>query len=269
MLTAGQNSGNLDGAFAEMVKYLEWQEDLKAQTGQALVYPAILTTGVIGLFMMLSLFVIPRFRSIFMDSGFELPMLTQRVLAVGDFMGHWWWLIMLLAIMATVGYKAIIKTNDGLYYRDLVLLRIPVIGIFIHKLALSRFARNFSVLLASGVDLLKVLDLLPRVIGNAVLSRQITNIRNRVASGESLNDSFNDASSFPTLVRRLVAVGEKTGSLDTSLIQAADFYDKEIPRDLKKAFALLEAVIVVVLGLLVCVAALSLLMPIMQIKGSM
>lgn len=269
MVAAGQKSGNLDNAFQELVNYLEWQDDLRSQTTQALIYPSILIVGIIGLFLLLLLFVVPRFSEMFAEVDFELPTITQRMMALGDFMGHWWWLLGLLAFGVWFGMKLVVRNARGRYYRDRVVIALPIIGSFARKLALSRFTRTMSLILSSGLDLLRAFDLMQGIVGNSVMARQLAMIRQRVATGESLQQAFEDADLFPPLIQRLVAVGEKTGSLDNSLKQAAENIDREIPRDLKKAFTVFEALIIAILGVMVCVAALSLLMPIMQIKASM
>lgn len=269
MVSAGQKSGNLDDAFNELVAYLEWQENLRAQTSQALIYPAILVVGIIGLFLLLMLFVIPRFSAMFSQVDFELPAVTMHMMALGDFLGHWWWLLGLTAGGLWVAARLLFATERGQYGRDRALLALPVLGSFVRKLALSRFAKTMALILSSGLDLLRALDLMQGVVGNTVVSRQLGIIRNRVATGETLQQAFAEAHVFPPLMQRLVSVGEKTGSLDTSLKQASEYLDREIPRDLKKAFTIFEAVIITILGVMVCVAALSLLMPIMQIKGSL
>jgi len=267
MLAAGQRSGSLDEAFEEMVDYLEWNEGLRSQTSQAMIYPVILLCGIVGLFLLLMLFVIPRFENIFASVNFELPTLTVRVLAMGRFMGHWWWL-MGVVIAAVVGsWKLFTATERGAYQRDRWLLGAPVMGRFVMKIALSRFGKTFSLIFASGVDLLRTLELMEAVVGNRVLGAALKDIRGRVAAGESLTESFRREEVFPPLIQRLVAVGESTGSLDRSLIKASQHLDREIPRDLKKAFTIFEALIIALLGVLVCLAALSLLMPIMQIRA--
>lgn len=269
MISAGQNSGGLDRAFTELVSYLEWQENLRAQTTQALIYPAILVVGIVGLFLLLMLFVIPRFSGIFAGVDFELPALTRGMLDLGHFVGRWWWLLGLGAGVVAIAGRLALASARGAYLRDRAVLALPVVGSFARKLALSRFARTFALVLASGLDLLRTLDLLQGVVGNQVMARHLALIRQRVATGESLHDAFIDARVFPPLIQRLVAVGEKTGSLDASLQQAAAYLDREIPRDLKKAFTIFEALIIAILGVMVCIAALSLLLPIMQIRATM
>jgi type II secretory pathway component PulF len=269
MIAAGQNSGSLDRAFTDLVSYLEWQENLRAQTTQALIYPSILVVGIIGLFLLLMLFVIPRFSGIFAGIDFDLPVLTQYVLDLGYFMGHWWWLMGIGILSMTIAGKLFVSTSTGAYQRDRLLLALPVVGGFVKKLSLSRFARTFALVLASGLDLMRTLDLLQGVIGNRVMAAHLARIRQRVATGESLQEAFVDAQVFPPLIQRLIAVGEKTGSLDGSMQQASAYLDREIPRDLKKAFSIFEALIIAALGAMVCIAALSLLMPIMQIRATM
>jgi type II secretory pathway component PulF len=269
LVKAGQNSGNLDNAFEELVAYLEWNENLRGQATQALIYPALLLTAIIGLFLLMMLFVIPRFSGIFDSLDTELPALTVAVLNTGKFMGHWWWLILGGLAASFISIRLFFNTDRGQLVRDQLLLKTPVLGGFVHKIALSRFAKTFSLIFASGIDLLQLLNLVQEVVNNKVMTRELARIRSRVASGETLTTSFNDSDSFPILIKRLISVGEKTGSLDTSLMKASEYLDKEIPRDLKKAFTIFEALVIALLGVLVCVAALSLLMPIMSIRGDM
>lgn len=269
LVKAGQTSGNLDTTFEELVAYLEWNENLRSQATQAMIYPALLFTAIIGLFLLMMLFVIPRFKGAFSSFGSNLPTLTVKVLALGDFMGHWWWAILGLMFGTFVASKLALRTEKGAFLRDRILLASPVLGSFIHKIALSRFAKTFSLIIASGTDLLKVLELMQDVVSNRVMAKELVTIRKRVASGENLTTSFAEAKTFPILIRRLITVGEMTGSLDSSLMRGSEYLDREIPRDLKRAFTIFEAVIIAILGALVCVASLSLLMPIMSIRADM
>jgi len=265
LTAAGQNSGGLDVAFEELVAYLEWSEDLKGQTTQALIYPTMLLTGILGLFLLMMFYVMPQFAEIFNDSNFELPALTVNVMSGGAFMIKWWWAIFGSIGGAIIGIKMYFGTESGALRRDGWLLKMPVIGAFQRKLALSRFAKTFALIIGSGVDLMKVLELMTGVVGNLVMANEIKVVRQRVATGQSLTEAFGQTDLFPPLVMRLVSVGERTGSLDVSLRKVSDHLDKEIPRDLKKAFTIFEGVVIAVLGVLVCVAALALLMPIMSV----
>ncbi len=269
MVTAGQDTGNLAETFGELVAYLEWFDDLQGKTKQAMVYPAVLLAGVMGLFVLLMLYVLPRFMGLFEGMDFELPGLTKAVISVWEGFGRWWPFMLGGGIAAVVGFKLFHRTEQGHYLTDLALLRIPVVGGFMHKLSLSRFARHFSLLFSSGTDLLRLLELLQRVVGNEVLAKDLAMIHQRVTSGETLAASFAESRNFPPLIQRLIAVGEKTGQLDTSLAKAADFLDKEIPRALKQAFTLFEAIIIALLGGLIAVSALSILLPIFQMRSNL
>lgn len=269
LVRAGQASGNLDNTFEELVQYLEWNENLRSQATQALIYPALLLVAIVGLFLLMMLFVIPRFKGAFASFGDNLPTLTVKMLAMGDFMGHWWWLILTLGAALVTGFRMAVATERGAYLLDWSLLRMPIIGTFVQKLALSRFAKTFALIFASGTDLLKVLELMQGIVSNRVMASELKTIRSRVASGETLSASFAATRTFPLLIQRLVSVGEMTGSLDQSLKKASEYLDKEIPRDLKKAFTVFEALVIAILGAMVCVAALSLLMPIMSIRADM
>jgi len=268
MIKVGLNSGRLDETFGELVGYLEWTDNLRSQVGQAMIYPAILFTGIIGLFLLLAFFVMPRFTAVFESVDFELPALTVRMLSFGNFLGHWWWLLGGTTVLLVLALKRFSGTDRGAYLRDRLLLRMPVVGAFVHKIALSRFTRTFAMLYATGLDLMKLLELSQGVVGNRVMARELAEVRDRVATGESLSACFSGARIFPPLVQRMIHVGEQSGSLDTSLLNVARYLEKEIPKDLKKAFTLFEALIIAILGLLVGIAALSLLMPIMQLSSA-
>ena len=157
----------------------------------------------------------------------------------------------------------------GRYLTDLALLRLPVVGGFIHKLSLARFARHFALLFSSGTDLLRLLELLQKVVGNKVLEEELIVVRDQVTTGETLASAFAGTTSFPPLIQRLVGVGEKTGQLDVTLQKAADYLDKEIPRALKQAFTVLEAIIITILGALIAISALSLLLPILHLRNQL
>lgn len=263
----GGRTGGMDQIFVQLVAYLEWGDGLRAQLRQAMVYPAMLLAAIAGLFALLTLFVIPRFSSTFAGVDFPLPALTLHVMAVGDFMTRWGWLVFGLAALAAIVLRLARRKPRGRALWDRALLRLPVLGGFARKIALSRFARSFSLMFASGLDLIRLLELLEGVVDNTVIAGELRTIRMRVVTGESLRAAFGDSRAFPPLLLRLISVGEGTGSLDASLLRAAETYDREIPRDLDRAMSIFQAIVIAILGALVCVAALSLLLPIMQIRG--
>lgn len=268
MSKVGGNTGNMDRVLIQLVDYLEWSDGLKSQLKQAMVYPAMLMMAIIGLFLLLMFFLIPRFSTTFAEVNFELPALTRNMMAIGDFMGHWWWLVLGAMAGAVASFKTILKSQHGRYQWDRLILKLPVVGNFAGKVALSRFARSFSLMFSSGLDLIRVLTLLEGIVGNAVMAGELKMIRLRVVTGESLTASFANAGTFPPMVLRLIAVGESTGTLDSSLLKAAEAFDREIPRELKKALSVFDAIIIAILGTLICLAALSLLLPIMEIQGA-
>jgi len=269
MISAGQESGNLAEAFAELVDYLEWFDDLQGKTKQAMVYPAILLLGVLSLFLLMMLYVLPRFLGLFEGMEVQLPSLTRNVMSVFDNFSVWWPLYVGLVISSVMGWNLLYRTERGRFAIDTLMLRLPVVGGFVHKLALSRFSRHFSLLFASGTDLLRLLLLLRKVVGNAVLAKELTMIHDRVTTGETLASSFALSPWFPPLIQRLVAVGEKTGQLDKTLQKAAEYLDKEIPRALKQAFMILEAIIIAILGGLIAISALSILLPIFELRSNL
>ncbi|MBN2071080.1 MAG: type II secretion system F family protein [Candidatus Krumholzibacteriota bacterium] len=269
IVTAGQSTGDLAQAFSNLVDHLEWLDDLHGKSKQALVYPALMIAGIIGLFMLMLFYVLPRFMDMFKFQDSQLPAVTLFVMGAFDWFTVWWPAILAASAAMIVGYFTLRKSVKGRYLIDDFMLRLPVVGGFVHKLALARFSRYFSLLFAAGTSLLNVLELLIKVVGNNVLAVELKDIRDRVMTGETLTSSFSQAPHFPPMIQRLVAVGEKTGQLDNSLIHAADYLDKEIPRELKQAFTILNALIITVLGGLIAIAALSILLPVMQMRNMM
>ena len=267
LVSAGESSGNLDATLAELVTHLEWSTDLQGKIKKALLYPGILASATLGLFLLMVVFVIPRFMAVFQELDYELPTLTLRVLAVGSFFQHWWPFLVGGVAALVIGLRLVKRSERGRYELDRLTLSLPVVGGFRRQLALSRFARNFAMLFGSGLDILRVLTLLQRVVTNSVVAAEIAEARRRVVSGDTLARAFAGSPNFPPLLKRLISVGEQSGNLDATLTKAADYLDKELPRAIKRLFTVLEALIIVLLGALIAVSALSMLLPIFQIQG--
>lgn len=268
IVTAGQDSGDIAGCFGDLVGYLEWLDDLRSQTKQALSYPILLAGGVVALFMLMMLYVVPRFMEIFKSGDVQLPALTLAVMATFDWLRIWWPLLLVGAGATAAAFSLLKRTDRGRLWMDTAILKVPVLGGFMHKIALSRFAKHFSLLFGSGTNLLRLLELLEDVVGNAAMAKELAEVRQRVMTGETLAAAFARAKSFPPLIQRLVGVGEQAGQLDKTLGKAAEYLDREIPRALKQTFTALEAVLIVVLGGMIAVAALSVLLPILNMRSA-
>ncbi len=269
IVTAGQSYGDMGQAFSSLVDHLEWIDELHGRTKQALIYPSIMVMGIMGLFLLMLFYVLPRFMDIFRFQESELPAVTLFVIGAFNWLTSWWPLLLGSIALAVCGFFVLRSSEEGRYRLDKLVLRAPVVGGFASKICLSRFARYFSLLFGAGTSLLNVLELLVKVVGNSVFSRELKEIRDRVMTGETLTASFSNSENFPPLIKRLVSMGEKTGQLDSSLLKAAEYLDKEIPRALEQAFSVLNALIITVLGGLIAVAALSILLPIIQMRSMM
>lgn len=267
VLGAGEHSGNLEGAFEELVRFLEWNDDLRGRVKQALTYPAILATATLGLFLLILLYAIPRFAEAFAELDFELPLLTRRVLGFGDLFASTWPYLLGGLVAAVAGFHLLRRTDRGRHRLDDLLLHLPVVGGFAQKLALSRMARNFAMLFSAGIDVIRMLALLQRVVGNRVYAAELARVREQVLGGTTLAEAFERSGRFPPLIRRLVAVGERTGKLDQTLGKAAEHMDKELPRALRQLFTFMEAGVIVVLGAIVVTTALAMLLPIFTLES--
>jgi type II secretory pathway component PulF len=267
LIETGEDSGKLDEAFQNLTDYLEWADELRGKVKQALIYPSMLISAAVGLFLLMTLYVIPRFTGIFEELNFQLPNLTLKVLAFGEAFRLWWPFILGTIIAVVTGVKLSRKSEEGRYRTDYLLLQIPVLGAFLQKLALSRFARNFAMLFGAGIDILRVLQMLSRIVGNTVLARELTDVRNRVMAGESLSESFAETTYFPPLMKRMISVGENTGQLEVTMGKAAEYMDKDLPKTLKLMFTVSETILIFSLAGMIGVTALAMLLPIFSISG--
>ncbi|MBN2054315.1 type II secretion system F family protein [bacterium] len=264
MVAAGERTGNIEEVLNDLIASLSWQDDLAAEVKQALIYPAVLfSAGCLLVFFLLS-FVLPRFLVVFQKAKVELPLPTRILLAISYLFSHYWYVVLLAIAALFIGYRLILRNDAGRLFVDRFILRIPIFGALIRKVALSRFAHYLAALLRAGVDIIEALWVAERVIGNAVLARVIRLSLIRVKEGESLSGCLAQSGEFPSLITRMIGIGERTGALEMALVKVSQHYDKEVPYTIKKIFAIFEPLIIVFLGFLVVGIALSMFLPLYQ-----
>ncbi len=264
MIAAGEAGGNVEEVLNDLIDFIGWQDDLAADVKQALVYPlVILGAGILLIFFLLA-FVLPRFLFVFQKAKVVLPLPTRILLFVSSFFAEYWLFIAAGMISAFFLFRFVMSTERGRYFIDSVKLKLPVFGSLIRKIALSRFSHYMGTLLKAGLDIIETLWVAERVIGNSVLARIIRNALVRVKEGESLSYCLEQSGEFPPLIIRMLAIGEKTSSLEMTLEKVSKHYDKEVPYTIKKIFSLLEPLLIIFLGLIVVGIALSMFLPMYQ-----
>lgn len=267
MTRAGEASGTLDKVLQRLAEFLEWQNALASEIRRASIYPAAVFVAVLGLIGVLLGFVFPRILPVIHSLKVPLPFVTRAVIAAGDVVRFGWFWI-LLGMAGLFALVRVLGANEGgRLIIDAIKLRLPVIGALVEKVCLSRFAHHLGLLLRTGVDITQSLSITAQVVGNAVIAQAVSEAREKVIQGGSLWRSLQETGAFPPLVVRMVFVGESTGTVDSTLEKVTEFYDREIPATVKKMFAVLEPLIIVILAALVLTVALAIFIPLYDALG--
>ncbi len=261
MIQAGEASGTLDVVLNRLATFAEHDADLRHKIGAAFVYPIILVVVGSLVVMFMITFVLPTFVEIFKKAGVPLPLPTRVLYGFSIGIKKYWFLVVGGIGAAMFGFKAYAKTMAGKLQFDRFKLKIPVVGLLIRKISISRFSRTLATLVSSGVPILQALEIVERVVGNEVISRVIKSVREGVSKGEKIAEPLKISEEFPPDTIQMIAVGEETGSLDKMLNKISDFYDISIDYSVKKLTALLEPVFLLVMGSVVGFIVASLLLP--------
>jgi general secretion pathway protein F len=267
MVGAGEQSGSLETVLRRLTEYTENQVALRGRVVTALTYPALMG-GVSGL-IIIGLFVgvIPRIRRVFDSMDTALPALTQFVMAISDFLLAYWLVLIILGAAGLVWFRHWIKTPEGQTKWHGILLKLPVLGNVTRKIAVSRFCRTMSTLLDSGVPILTAIAIVKTVVGNDIIAEAIASAGRNIAEGQSIAAPLKESGQFPPLVTHMINIGEKTGELEPMLGKVADAYDQEVERTLEGLTSILEPVMIVVMGGIVAVVALSILLPMLNMSA--
>jgi len=271
LVKAGEFSGNLISTFEELKRYMEWVEQLMAQIKQASIYPMMVLLAVIGFVALLFLFVVPKFAELLIGLGIPLPLPTRVVIATGDFMTAWWWVVALTITTAVIAFKQARKRSENFALKvDHFLMTMPVFGELNRMIALSRLSHNLAVLLRAGVPLLEALELCESLTGSPLIERAVVAAQADIASGGNLSEALDRHQIFPSLLLRMISVGESSGTLDGALDYVAGFYDEEIPVRIKKVFAIMEPMMILTLVGIVGFVALAMFLPMVgMMSGAM
>lgn len=268
MVRSGEASGDLDGVLLQLADYLEASEELKRRIKSAMTYPVVAFSMIILIASGLIIFVVPQFATIFEQMGGTLPAPTRILIAISDFLRTWYAIPTMVAVALAIhfGLKAYAQTETGRYNLDKARLRVPVFGMLWRKVAISRFTRTLSTLTRSGVAILQALEITERTAGNEVFARAVREAADSVRNGDTLADPLMRSEVFPSMVTRMIGVGEKTGALEIMLQKISDFYDAEVKALVDSLTSLIEPILIGLMGLVVGGIVIALFMPILMLS---
>jgi type IV pilus assembly protein PilC len=267
MVAAGEAGGILDTILQRLATYIEKAVKLNGQVKSAMIYPvAVISIACIVVTIILWK-VIPVFAALFKGLGAELPMPTRVVIALSNFIADFWWLIILVIGTTTFATQKYHSTYKGRRVLDGILLKVPVFGMLLRKIAVARFCRTLATLTSSGVPILDGLQITAKTAGNAVVEDSIMATRKSVEEGKTISEPLGDTEVFPSMVVQMIAVGEQTGALDTMLSKIADFYEEEVDVAVAGLMKLLEPVLIAFLGVAIGGIVIAMYMPMFTLIG--
>jgi type IV pilus assembly protein PilC len=265
MVEAGEASGGLAEILSKVAGYFESTVKLTKKVKSAMTYPIAVIGLAIALVNVLLIFVIPVFAAMFADFGAKLPLPTQMLIDVSDFMKHYWWLIALIVYGIYFVVSKYVSTPNGRRQKDHLLVRAPIFGALVHKIALSRFCRTYATLMRSGVPILRTLEIVAAASGKVQVEDACSDIAKHVSQGGQVSDIMAVNPFFPPMMKHMVKAGETTGNVDGMMNKIADFYDVECDATVASLTSLIEPLLIVFLGVVVGGIVMAMFLPIFQL----
>jgi len=264
LVEAGEVSGSLPEVLDRLALYYEREDELRKKVSEALMYPAIISSVSVVMVAVLLFVVLPMLVNNFASFGVETPAITLAVLGARDWMVQHWYVVVGAVLAVALLYRYWVRTKPGRFFRDALLLRLPVLGELQKMVIFSRLCRTLALLLNSGISMLPTLQILERLMDNVVVKGAVQGAAQGVERGEGISPSLGEYKVFPNMLVQMVAVGEETGNLETVLVQLADYYDREVNFSISSFTKLLEPVIMLVLAVVVLFILISVYLPMMQ-----
>jgi len=265
----GETSGGLDLAFLQIAGYLEREKETQNRVKSALRYPAMVIVAISIAMVIINIYVIPSFKSVFDRMGAELPWQTKLLMAISDFtISYWPYLlgVLLGAFLLAIKY---INTREGRLQWDWLMLHIPGVGSIVERSTMERFARSFAMTLSSGVPLIQGITIVGEAIGNSYIASKLEQMRIGIEKGDSISRMARATQMFPALVIQMIMVGEETGNISDMLLEVADFYEAEVDAELKNIASVIEPILIVIIGIMVLVLALGIFLPMWNLSSVM
>jgi len=266
MIRAGEMGGNLGGVLLRLSEYMERSQELKDTVSTALIYPAILLLmSLASLFVMLT-FVVPQFKEMFDSAGQALPVPTQIVIGLAEFLQSYWWVLLIVIVGSVQTIKLQLADPAGKKAWDGRLLKFPLFGDIILTMEIANFSRTFGTLLGNGVSILKSLGIVRETVGNIVLADLLEHAEAQLKQGRTMSDALAQQNLFPKLAVQMIKMGEETGKLEEMLMRVATIYDKQLKTTIQRMLALLEPALIISLGLMIGGIIVSILLAILSVN---
>ncbi len=268
MVKAGEASGKLSESLSYLAEHVEKEYNLMSKIKGAMVYPLLIMFFSVAVIFLMVFFVIPNLSKVLKETGQEMPFITTVVLDSTDFLKKWLWLIVLIMVGGIVYIIRYYHSKEGKKKFDRLFLKIPILGPFLKTMYLSRFAENLSTLISGGLPITNALEITADIVGNYAYKEVILEARDRVRKGETVSSTLKlSPDIFPPMFCQMTTVGEKTGTLDKSLMDVVDFYQKETERTIETLLAVLEPAMIMFLGAVVGGLMFSVLMPLYKMMS--
>ncbi|BBO73915.1 type II secretion system protein F [Desulfosarcina widdelii] len=269
MVAAGEAGGILDTILRRLSAYMEKAAKLKSQVKGAMTYPIVTLIIAVLVVAIILVFVIPVFEEMFADMGGTLPGPTLIVIAMSDFAKskiHW---IIIGVALFIFAFRKYYKTERGRKMVDATMLKLPVFGLLLRKVAVAKFTRTMGTMLSSGVAILEALDIVAKTAGNKTIEQAIYTVRSGIAEGRTMADPLAETGVFPAMVCQMISVGESTGALDAMLQKIADFYEEEVDQAVENMTSLIEPFMLVFLGVVIGGLVISMYLPVFKMAGNL
>lgn len=265
----GETSGGLDKAFLQIANYLEREKETQSRIKSALRYPSMVIVAISIAMVVINIYVIPAFKSVFDRMQAELPWQTKLLMNISNFtVSYWPYLLGGLLALITITVKYI-NTSEGRLQWDWLMLRIPAVGSIVERSTMERFSRSFAMTLSSGVPLIQGITIVSAAIGNSYISSKLEQMRIGIEKGDSISRMARSTQLFPPLVIQMIMVGEETGNISDMLLEVADFYETEVDAELRNIASVIEPILIVVIGIMVLILALGIFLPMWNLSGAM
>ncbi len=272
MVAAGETGGILDTILQRLATFIEKIVKLRSDVISALIYPSAVIALAVAVISVIMIVVIPAFRNIFeglLGPGERLPLPTEIVIGLSAFMANYWWLLLIVIGAIAASIRAWYKTPGGRLFIDRLLLKIPIIGDILLKIAVARFSRTLATLLSSGVPILESLDITARTAGNVIVANAINRVRDSIEQGQTIVEPLKASGVFPSMVCQMIGVGEQTGALDAMLSKIADFYELEVDAAIANLLTLIEPVMIGFLGVTIGGIVIAMYLPLFVLVGKL
>ncbi len=272
MVAAGETGGILDIILQRLSIYIEKIVKLKSDVVSALIYPTAVIALAVVVISVIMIVVIPAFRNIFeglIGPGERLPLPTEIVIGISNFLASYWWVLGIVGGATFFAVRSYYRTPNGQRRIDGIMLKLPIIGLILLKIAVARFSRTLATLLSSGVPILESLDITARTAGNMVVGDAISRVRTSIEQGQTIVEPLKASGVFPPMVCQMIAVGEQTGALDAMLSKIADFYEQEVDAAIANLLTLIEPVMIAFLGVTIGGIVIAMYLPLFMLVGKL